>query len=156
MIQAGHDRIQNAMFQIPQGQSSNFKSSFRVSFLECFKSHRDKVQMKNSYQSLFDLEVSNPQGQSSNKKSNGNFPCIASFQIPQGQSSNLFLFQNLYRSNRFKSHRDKVQILPLMLSSTSVGSFKSHRDKVQMCVKLQEMITLLNVSNPIGTKFKYY
>ena len=125
-------------FQIPQGQSSN-GHYLHFSFSDmCFKSHRDKVQIRTFYASTSEKQA---------------------FQIPQGQSSNASrIHMRRIKRNCFKSHRDKVQI-PLLSFlcgflyhvsnpigtkfksstvpfSSLVPCFKSHRDKVQIFKKL--------------------
>ena len=88
------------------------------------------------------------------------------------------VFQGAFRHPSFKSHRDKVQIVRILPADTTFTGFKSHRDKVQMLstfavyrrIKRFQIpqgqssnryifpieVQYLHVSNPIGTKFKYF
>ena len=79
---------------------------------DCFKSHRDKVQINDT------IEME--------KKK------LETFQIPQGQSSNILICQIGKRCGCFKSHRDKVQMFKSRKNDPINTGFKSHRDKVQI------------------------
>ena len=121
--------------------------------------------------------VSNPIGTKFKYKSGISRKESDTFQIPQGQSSNMLRDAINDFFLRFKSHRDKVQIALMALKTVSSPGFKSHRDKVQILDRSQtpnllqsfkshrdkvqiskgyEVCKLLLVSNPIGTKFKWW
>ena len=55
----------------------------------------------------------------------------------------------------FKSHRDKVQIPEKLSVGGDLDCFKSHRDKVQINIYSTPLVVYC-VSNPIGTKFKFF
>ena len=98
-------------FQIPQGQSSNLLLGKQMNSLICFKSHRDKVQIRAEHQGtifrgsfkshrdkvqiqiLFSCQsvrcVSNPIGTKFKQSPMIRDCSLGVFQIPQGQSSNV-------------------------------------------------------------------
>ena len=109
-----------------------------------FKSHRDKVQMQLSLVCLLRTMVSNPIGTKFKL-----FPIHlilekVLFQIPQGQSSNLLSQSRAQTKERFKSHRDKVQIRIANPTNIGADSFKSHRDKVQ--IKIATFFAVIQAS----------
>ena len=112
MIANTTTKLEEIAFQIPQGQSSNFKLQLVLLNAYCFKSHRDKVQISpHSYCVVWYGSFQIPQGQSSNKDKFQDIEGgIEEFQIPQGQSSNEEKKVATATMYSFKSHRDKVQI----------------------------------------------
>ena len=113
------------LFQIPQGQSSNFVLGiFELLLFICFKSHRDKVQIRHIINPNIGFKVSNPIG--TKFKFNTSVTCIncTQFQIPQGQSSNMVTTDHGFGKKCFKSHRDKVQISIEMIKATDAELFQ--------------------------------
>ena len=120
-------------FQIPQGNSSNVGISNIETVISGFKSHREIVQMKESFplhQQNIQFQI--PQGNSSNMQMRYKSFMWLQFQIPQGNSSNTIYYVI-------------VNIAPRV--SNPIG-------KQFKCFNLLLVNIKSSVSNPIGKQFK--